>query len=277
MRDYQRTSVHRTLKAYAAGQFVRSESGRTYRVETAKGPLEIPDMSRKDVRDALRSGEVAAARWAESSAYLRGQIIHRLGEMLETAPHLDDFAEELGLSGHAQHHRAADIALHYAGYTDKISQILGSVNAVPGYASATEPLGLGLCGVYLPDDVNLSHIVEAGCASLAAGNAVLMVVDGRAGALACALAERIAVSDVPSGLWQILPSTRLEAVVTLAGASAVRALDVASHPQRSSLENAGSHSLTRCRPGVTGSLATHSLDNIRWQIDYRTTVVPRGK
>lgn len=272
-----RVSVHRTLKAYVGGAFIRSESGRTYRVETGTGYAEVADMSRKDTRDAVRYAREAAVKWSASSAYLRGQILHRLGEMLENAPEIDDLAERLGLTpGHLP---AADLAVHYAGFCDKIGQILGTTNAVHGHSSHTEPLGIGPVAVYLPDDAGVLDIVEALVSSLAAGNSVLLVAAGRCGALACTIAERLAVSDLPAGLAQILPTSRDEALVVLAGATDIRALDATRHRRRADLEVLAAESVTRLRttdsndrPGAHGTLA-----RIRWQIEYRTVVAATGR
>ena len=275
-----RVPVHRTLKAYVDGAFIRSESGRTYRVTTVNGPIDVPDASRKDARDAVRGARGASAKWAGSTAYLRGQILHRLGEMLDIASELDEFARALDLPG--DHCDAAELVVHYAGFCDKLGQILGSTNAVAGHASYTEPLGVGVSAVYVPDDAGLTDIVEAGVAALAAGNAVIMVAEGRAGALACVLAERLAVSDLPAGVFQVLPTTRDEAVTVLAGATDVRAIDVTRHVRRAELEVMAAESVTRVRERPSNNSddqarSYRSLTNLRWQIDYRTVVAAVGR
>ncbi len=274
-----RVPVHRTVKAYVNGAFIRSESGRTYRIHSASGPVDVPDCSRKDARDAIRAARAAGERWAASSAYLRGQILYRLAEMLENAPQLTAFAADLALPKDPNE-AAADLIAHYAGFTDKLGQILGSTNAVAGHASSTEPLGVGVCVVHLPDSASLLDLLEASAAALAAGNAVIISTGGAAGALACTLAERIAVSDLPAGLWQVLPSSRPEVIKTLAGSTDVRALDVLNHPERGPLELLATHSLTKIRHAVPReeySRSHRSLASIRWQIDYKTVLGPIGK
>ncbi len=276
-RTSSRRAVHRTHKAYVNGSFTRSESGRTYKVSSRSGLIDAVDCSRKDTRDAIRAAASAAEKWSSMSPYLRGQILYRLAEMLESASYLTEFAAELGLRS-SDHRQAADLAVHYAGFTDKLGQILGSTNAVAGHFSATEPLGLGATAVYLPADAGLLAQVEAGLAALAAGNSVLVTAPGESGVLACALAERLAVSDLPAGVWNILPSTRLEVVSTLAGATDVKAIDLLAHPQRTDLESRAALSLTKVRPTHTRLERPHgSLANLRWQLDYRTIVAPIGK
>lgn len=273
----RRLGVHRTYKAYLNGSFVRSESGRTYKVVAKSGPVDVVDGSRKDARDAVRSGREAASKWSGSSPYLRGQIMYRFAEMLEASTFLDDLSSDLKLpSGSCR--AAADLAVHYAGFADKLGQILGSTNAIAGHSSSTEPLGLGLCVVSLPSGASLLDMVEPALAALAAQNSVILTADGPAGVLMCALAERIAVSDVPAGLWQVLPSSRFETISALAAATDVRALDVQSHPRRHELEDLAAESLTKIRQTARGGTKPYSsLENIRWQMDYRTIVGPVGK
>lgn len=269
--------MRKTYKAYVNGAFVRSESGRTYTVRTPAAAVEVPDISRKDTRDAIRAGRTAGQSWSSKSPYLRAQIIYRFAEMLAPAEDLSTLAQSLDLSmGTDDQIVAADVALHYAGWVDKIDQVLGSSNPVPGHASSTGAVPLGLTAVYLPATTPLADMVEHGCAALAAGNAVIMVVEGPAGLLACALAEKIATSDIPAGTWQVLPTARDEAIRTLAGATDVRALDVRTHPNRAELESAASESVTKVRPNRSDSSdrAYRSLSAIRWQIDYRTTIEP---
>ena len=275
----KRTPVHRTVKAYVNGSFIRSESGRTYRIAAASGPIDVVDSSRKDARDAIRFARAASERWAASSPYLRGQIMYRFAEMLENATHLSDLCSDLGL-GAADNGEAADLLVHYAGYTDKLGQILGSANAVHGFSSSTEPIGLGVCAAYLPESASLLEMVEHSAAALASGNAIILSSSGPSGALACALAERAAVSDLPAGLWQVLPSSRSEVMKTLASSTDVRALDVLLHPDRSELEALASYSLTKIRhasPREDLSRSHRSLASIRWQIDYKTVLGPAGK
>lgn len=269
-------SVRKTYKAYINGAFVRSESGRTYTVPTTTTSMEVPDASRKDTRDAIRAGRAAAQSWAARTPYLRAQIVYRLAEMLAPANDLTALAETVNLSAGNDHDHAAAIALHYAGWVDKIDQVLGSTNPVPAHSSSTGVVPLGLSAVYLPPTATLEEMVAHGCAALAAGNAVIMVVEGAAGLLACALAEKIATSDIPSGVWQILPTSRPEAVRTLAGATDVRALDVRAHKERRDLELLAAESITKIRlnHALPTDQAYRSLATIRWQVDYRTTVAP---
>ena len=60
--DVRKGGVHKTYKLYIGGEFVRSESGRAYRVD---GSVNVPRGSRKDLRDAISAARGAFAGWGE--------------------------------------------------------------------------------------------------------------------------------------------------------------------------------------------------------------------
>ncbi len=69
----------KTYKLYVGGNFVRSESGRVYPVESADGStVRVAQASRKDLRDAVVKARGAQPGWAGSTAYLRGKILYRV-------------------------------------------------------------------------------------------------------------------------------------------------------------------------------------------------------
>ena len=77
--------MNKTYKLYIGGAFPRSESGRSCIVNSADGNFlaNVAWGSRKDVRDAVVAARGALAGWSGATAYLRGQVIYRIGEMLE--------------------------------------------------------------------------------------------------------------------------------------------------------------------------------------------------
>ena len=87
----KRLEVLKTYKIYIGGQFPRTESGRYYVAVNSKGEnlANLCLGSRKDFRDAVVAARNAFEGWAKKSAYLRGQILYRAAEMLESrAPEL---------------------------------------------------------------------------------------------------------------------------------------------------------------------------------------------
>ena len=88
--------VPKTYKLYVGGKFPRSETGRSF--VPAKSPgINVARGSRKDLRDAVVAARAGLAAWSGSSAYLRGQILYRLAEMLESRRAA--MQEELRLGG----------------------------------------------------------------------------------------------------------------------------------------------------------------------------------
>ena len=95
----ERLSVRKTYKLYVGGAFPRSESGRSYTVNDAKGNFlaNASRASRKDVRDAVVAARKAQSGWASRTPYNRGQILYRVAEMLEGRR--DQFVDDLRATG----------------------------------------------------------------------------------------------------------------------------------------------------------------------------------
>src|SRR5436190_23656079 len=127
-----RLPVKKTYKLFIGGAFPRSESGRTYEAEGQN----VARASRKDVRDAVKAARAALPKWAGMTAYNRGQVLYRLAEMLE-ARRLE-FASFC--SGEEEVDRAIDRLVWYAGWCDKLAQVVGAANPVAGpYFNFTLP------------------------------------------------------------------------------------------------------------------------------------------
>ena len=94
-----RLPITKTPKVYVGGAFIRSESARTFPLTNPAGDFigNIPQCSRKDLRNAVEAAAKAGPGWAKRTAYNRGQIIYRLGEMLEARR--VELAEALRLGG----------------------------------------------------------------------------------------------------------------------------------------------------------------------------------
>ena len=94
-----RVPVAKTYKIYIDGKFPRTESGRYFVLENSDGDViaNICRSSRKDFRNSVVAARAAFAEWSAASAYLRGQILYRIAEMLEGRS--DQFVTELILQG----------------------------------------------------------------------------------------------------------------------------------------------------------------------------------
>ena len=194
-----RLSVAKTLKLYINGKFPRSESGRITPV-TARGggTVNVARASRKDLRDSIGAARKAQAGWAGRTAYNRGQILYRLAEMLDgRATGFPASEDEVAV--------ASDRAVHHAGWADKISAVLSTLNPVSGTFvnySKVRPLGVVVAA---PDPADgLLGMVEALCASALMGNGTILLVESEQAEQAIALAECLHTSDWPAGVINVL-------------------------------------------------------------------------
>jgi acyl-CoA reductase-like NAD-dependent aldehyde dehydrogenase len=163
-----RLPVKKTYKLYVGGEFPRSESGRTYEAQGAN----VARASRKDVRDAVRAARGAFPKWAGMTAYNRGQVLYRIAEMMEARR--SEFAELC--SGAKEVDRAIDRVVWYAGWADKLGQILGSSNPVAGpYFNFTIPEPTGVVGVVAPDEPPLAGFVSRVAPAIVGGNATVVL------------------------------------------------------------------------------------------------------
>jgi len=214
-----RLPVRKTYKLFVGGAFPRSESGRTYLAEGQN----VARASRKDLRDAVRAARAAFAGWSGATAYNRGQVLYRIAEMMESRR--AELAELC--SGKAEVERSIDRFVWYAGWADKLAQVLGSSNPVAGpYFNFTVPEPTGVVGILAPDEPALEGLVSRLAPAVVGGNAAVVVASERRPLAAIELAEAIATSDVPGGVVNVLTGHRAELAPWLAGHMDVNALDV---------------------------------------------------
>jgi acyl-CoA reductase-like NAD-dependent aldehyde dehydrogenase len=215
-----RLPVAKTYKLYIGGAFPRSESGRTYEAEGAN----VARGSRKDARDAVRAAREAFPTWAGLTAYNRGQVLYRIAEMMEGRR--AQFAELTGDA--AEVDDAIDTWVWYAGWADKLAQVLGSSNPVAGpYFNFTVPEPTGVVAVLAPEVPPLVGLVRRLAPPLVGGNAVVVVASERRPLAAVTLAEVLATSDLPGGAVNLLSGRKAELAPVLASHMDVNALDLA--------------------------------------------------
>jgi acyl-CoA reductase-like NAD-dependent aldehyde dehydrogenase len=215
-----RLPVKKTYKLYIGGEFPRSESGRTYEAEGAN----VARGSRKDLRDAVRAARAAFPKWASMTAYNRGQVVYRIAEMLEARR--AEFADLT--SGPDEVDRSIDRLVWYAGWADKLPQVLGSSNPVAGpYFNFTLPEPTGVVGILAPEEPALEGLVSRVAPAIVGGNATVVVASEGSPLAAVELGEVLATSDVPGGVVNLLTGHREELAPWLAGHMDVNALDLA--------------------------------------------------
>ena len=265
-----RLGVRKTYKLYIGGAFPRSESGRSYQVTSADGAFlaNAALASRKDARDAVAKARGAFAGWSGATAYLRGQILYRVAEMLEGRR--EQFVAQVraveGLTeaaAAAQVEAAIDRWVWYAGWTDKIGQIRSSANPVSGpfwNVSSAEPTGV--VALFAPERPALLGLVSVLAPAIATGNTAVLVAPDSAALPAVTLAEVLATSDLPGGVVNILTGRTAELGKPLADHLDVDALDLAGVADSAlavSLEQAAAENLKRVlRPSAApGDWSAH--------------------
>ncbi len=262
-----RLPVKKTYKLYIGGAFPRSESGRTYEAEGQN----VAHASRKDVRDAVVAARAAQPKWAGATAYNRGQVLYRVAEMMEAR--VAELAELC--SGRDEVERSIDRIVWYAGFTDKLAQVLGSTNPVAGpYFNFTIPEPTGVVAVVAPDEPALEGLVSRIAPVLTGGNAVVAVASEVRPLAAIELAEAIATSDVPGGVVNLLTGYRAELAPWLASHMDVNAIDVTgADGLRPELEAAAAENVKRV---VSGRVDGQSLAEISAFMELKTVWHPIG-
>lgn len=291
-----RLAIIKTPKVYVGGAFVRSEGGRVFPLNDARGTFvaHIPQCTRKDLRNAVEAAAKAGPGWARRPPYNRGQIIYRLAEMLESRA--DEMAAALRIGRHAtiatsrrEVAATCDRLVYFAGWADKYEQILGGTNPVAGsFFNFTVCEPMGVVGIIAGDDAPLLGLVSSLVAAIVSGNTIVALASEQHPYPAILLGEMFAVSDVPAGVVNLLTGFRQELLPTFATHAHIRALDaVAAKAEAEQLGRGAAESVKRLRlrkpasdrSSHTGWLdvAAHEhVDAIRDFIEFKTTWHPVG-
>lgn len=296
----ERIPVLRTAKLFIAGAFPRSESGRTIEVVAPDGTFlaNVALASRKDARDAVVAARAAQPGWAGATAFNRGQVLHRIAELVEGRR--GQFIGELrahGVDADAAVHEvdaAIDRCIWYAGWTDKFAQVAGSVNPVAGpFFNISVPEPIGVVAVIAPQASALLGLVSVIVPVLVAGNTVVVVASEQRPLPAVTLTEVLATSDVPGGVVNVLTGRVAELAPTLAGHLDVDGLDLTGLPgaeglrtgtgtgtDATALEAAAAEGVTRVLAAPTSEpdfLRTpRGVERIMTWCDLKTVWHPRG-
>src|ERR1700756_2889123 len=224
--------VRKTYKLYVGGNFVRSESGRYLPAQSPTGEHldNYCHASRKDFRDAVTAARGAFEGWAKKSAYLRGQILYRAAEMLQNRA--GELVKEIARSTDvsptdAQNEvsHSIDRLVYYAGWTDKYSQIFGSVNPVASsHFNFTIPEPTGVVVVIAPDEPPLLPLVSFVAPAILSGNSAIVIASEKYPLPAATFAEILATSDLPGGVVNILTGKQAELVPHIASHMDVNAI-----------------------------------------------------
>lgn len=248
----------------------------------------IPQCTRKDLRNAVEAAAKAGPGWAARTGYNRGQILYRLAEMMQ--PRSGELVEALKLHGATRANAVREVTatidrlIHYAGWTDKYEALLGSVNPVasPHFNfTTTEPMGV--VGVLSPEDAPLLALVSLIAPAITCGNSVVALASSSHPYPAILLGEMLATSDLPGGVVNLLTGHRNEIVPTLATHAHLRAITgVADAVERKQIQTGAAESMKRLHLRKAESRIDWfadecaGLEEIRKLIELKTTWHPVG-
>ena len=284
-----RLNVKKTYKLFIGGKFPRSESGRCLPAKSAKGEHldNFTHASRKDFRDAVVAARAAVAGWGKASAYNRGQILYRAAEMLQhrSVELAAETARSTGVSA-AKAKREVTLAIdrlvHFAGWTDKYSQVFSSVNPVASaYFNFTTPEPTGVVVVLAPDEPSLLALVSLVAPVILSGNTAIVVASEKFPLPAATFAEILATSDLPGGVVNILTGKRAELVPHITSHMDVNAIvdGVGDHELSAKLQAGMATNLKRYANHATKDWFTAKAEDPYWILDtveFKTAWHPIG-
>ncbi|MEO6866280.1 MAG: aldehyde dehydrogenase family protein [Gemmatimonadaceae bacterium] len=284
-----RIPVVKTPKVYVGGAFIRSESGRTFPVYDSGGQFvaNVPQCTRKDLRNAVEAAAKAGPAWSGRTPYNRGQIVYRLAEMLEARADemtsvLRQFSPAWTSAAEREVSETVDRLVHYAGWADKYEQILGSANpvAAPFFNfTLTEPVGV--IGIIASDASPLLGLMTQAAAAIVSGNTIVALASEATPYPAISLGEMLATSDLPDGVVNIITGYRRELIPTFATHTHIRGIDaVATGDDATSLRRGAADSVKRVKvrqPDIDWSAESNeSVYEIRNFVEFKTVWHPIG-
>ena len=282
-----RIDVRKTYKLAIGGQFPRSESGRTYEVTDAAGKFlaNASRASRKDARDAVVAARKAFGGWSGKTPYNRGQVLYRVAEVLEgrRAQFVDEVQRSEGgtrRQAEAVVDASVDRLVWYAGWADKLAQVVGGTNPVAApYFDFSLPEPTGVVAVLAPQDSSLLGLVSVVAPVVVSGSTCVVATSEERPLPAITFSEVLATSDVPGGVVNVLTGPLADTAPTLASHMDVNAIDLTGAAAEDAVawEVAAADNLKRVRrPGAEDWLADPGLDRMTWVLETKTVWHPIG-
>ena len=272
--------IKKTYKNYVGGKYVRSESGKTFRIELKNQFYEVPLTSRKDVRDAVVAAKKGYTEWQKLTPYNKTQVLYRLSEMVEgNSETYQQILQESGLTKSKASQdikNAIDSLIWYAGMADKWEQMTGNLNPVAGdYFNISHQESLGVIFTLNTEENSFNQLLLSILPSLTAGCSVISF-SGDNSILALKLAEDINNSDLPSGALNILSGNFSQIIDDVSNHVEINAMaiykDLTSSDKKIIRENA-SKSLKR----IVIKPPTSGLESLLPVIETKTVGHPKGR
>ena len=182
---------------------------------------------------------------------------------------------------------AIDRLVWYAGWADKLTQVVGNANPVAGpFFNLSTPEPTGVVAVVAPEESSLLGLVSVVAPVVVSGNTAVVMSSYSRPLPAVTFAEVLATSDVPGGVVNILTGDPATTAPWLAAHMDVNAIDLtglAGHADGAtltvSLEEAAAENLKRVRrapPTVPDWTADPGLEPMTAFLETKTVWHPIG-
>ncbi len=213
-------AIDKTPKLYIGGKQVRPDSGYSLPVYDANGVhiAEVPDGSRKDIRNAVEAANKANA-WTNTSGHNRAQVLYFIAENLEARQ--NEFCQRISqLTGknakeaEFEFNTAISRIYHWAAWCDKYD---GQIHQVPTRAvSLAMKEALGNIAIVAPEEAGFIGMISTIMPAIALGNRVVFVPSEQTALLATDFYQILNTSDLPAGVINIITGDRDSLTDTLA-------------------------------------------------------------
>lgn len=202
------TTIDSTPKLYIGGKQARPDSGYSIDVRNAAGDVigEVPDGSRKDIRNAVEAA-TAATGWTKSTGHLRAQVLYFFAENLQqqSSRFIELLVKQHGFSTNdatTEVNTAIERIFYYAGWADKYEGI--AHQPLQRAVALALPEAVGVIGIVCPNEHPLLGLISVLCPAVAMGNRVVLVPSEVSPLIAMALYQVIDTSDLPAGVVNIV-------------------------------------------------------------------------
>ena len=229
----------------------------------------------------MRAARAAQLSWASRTAYNRGQILYRVAEMLESRKtEFVELLKSIGANSRSATREVEDSIqrwVWYAGWSDKYSQILGSVNPVSGpYFNFTVPEPTGVVGTIAPTEPSMLGLISRLVPAIVSGNTVVVVSEGESSLASVTIGEVLATSDVPAGVVNILTGDQTDLLPWMVGHLDVNAVDISgiSHETDLTLIEEAASNVKRV---ISRQVNEESLELISDFLEMKTVWHPIGR
>ncbi|PCH95296.1 MAG: aldehyde dehydrogenase [Gammaproteobacteria bacterium] len=215
-----RLSIDKTAKLFIGGKQVRPDNGYSLPVFDASGThiAEIPDGSRKDIRNAVEAANKAAS-WSAATAHNRAQVLYFIAENLQARA--AEFAQRIcQLTGKSSQdaEKEVDLAINRifssAAWADKYE---GQIHIPPQrIVTLAMKEAVGNIAIVAPEEGGFLGLISTIMPAIAMGNRVIVVPARATALLATDFYQILNTSDVPAGVINIVTGDRDSLTDTLA-------------------------------------------------------------